>query len=196
MLQIPEFVLDHLLRNQLIRRTRILIIVENYPRTNYETYFYRSLPNVPGGPIGGVVPQFFQRLCNTLQIPSQDNFGIPFTEIQRLTYFLNNGFLLIDAQPNGAPPVRTRPDLLNNNDLNMLIRTIQIIEPINIMFLTNNNINVINQISEHPDKGDIISKIIINPTNNANVFAFPAPPADPNLFINQILRLRQDGFQI
>lgn len=197
MIQIPNFVLEYLINNRYLGKTRTLIVGENYPNPNYSnSYFYRSLPNCPGGQIQGEPPQFFQRLCNALLIPHNDLLGNSLSESQRLKYFLNNGFVLIDAQPNGIAPIRDNPIVLSDNDLYYLVLTILFLNPDNIMFLTNNNKNVINQIANHPSRNEVLPKIIINPINQSKVFAYPAPPANPNIFVQQILALRENGFNI
>ena len=196
MILIPDFVFEFLILNNYIGKTRTLIIGENYPNPDYSvTYFYRSLPSCPGGQAVGAQPQFFQRLCDCLLIPHNDQLGTNLTEFQRLKYFLNNGFVLIDAQSNGVTPKRN-PPILEANQVNNLVNTILLINPINIIFLTNNNLNVIHQISEHPLGNRITSKIVTNLTNNTLIFAYPAPPANPHLFSEQINALRANGFNI
>lgn len=196
MIQIPDFVFEYLIQNNYIGKTRTLIIGENYPNPDYSvTYFYRSLPFCPGAPVAGAQPQFFKRLCDCLQIPSVDLLGTPLTEFQRLKYFLNNGFILIDAQPNGIPPNRV-PPILEANQINNLVNTILLTNPKNIILLTNNNQHVIEQIGEHIMGGMILPKIVTNPITGTQVFAFPSPPADPNLFYRQINALRENGFNI
>lgn len=196
MIQIPDFVFEYLIQNNYIGKTRTLIVGENYPNPDYsKTYFYRSLPSCPGGPDVGAQPQFFQKLCNCLLIPSVDLLGAQLTEFMRLRYFLNNGFVLIDAQPNGSPP-NIVPPVLQTNQLNNLVNTILLLNPDDIIFLTNNNLHVIDQIGEHTLGNRIISKIVTNPLTGTQVFAFPAPPANPHLFFEQINALRVTGFNI
>ncbi|MCC6864967.1 MAG: hypothetical protein IT280_02275 [Ignavibacteria bacterium] len=196
MIQLPNFVFEYLIQNNYFGKTRTLIVGENYPNPNYaDTYFYRSVPLCPGGPGVGAQPQFFQRLCDCLLIPHIDLLGAPLTEFQRLKYFLNNGFILIDAQPNGIPPNRV-PPILEANQINNLVNTILLLNPENIIFLTNNNLHVIDQIGEHTLGNRIISNIVTNPISETQVFSFPAPPANPNLFIEQINALRATGFKI
>lgn len=196
MILIPDFVFEYLIQNNYIGKTRTLIVGENYPNLNYAaTYFYRSLPNCPGGPVVGQQPQFFQRLCNCLLIPNVDLLEAPLTEFQRLKYFLNKGFVLIDAQPNGIPPNRN-PPILEATQINNLVNTILFLKPENIIFLTNSNIEVIAQIGQHLMGNRILSKIVTNPLTGTQVFAYPAPPANPHLFIEQINALRATGFNI
>lgn len=196
MIQIPDFVFEYLIQNNYIGKTRTLIVGENYPNPDYsKTYFYRSLPSCPGGPAVGAQNPLLQRLCDCLLIPNVNLLGVPLTEFMRLRYFLNNGFVLIDAQPNGIPPNNV-PPVLHTNQLNNLINTILLLNPENIIFLTKNNLHVINQIEQHPLGNRIISKIVTNPISETQVFAYPAPPANPNLFIEQINALRATGFNI
>lgn len=196
MIQIPDFVFEYLIQNNYIGKTRTLIIGENYPNPDYSaTYFYRSLPSSPGGPAVGAQPQFFQKLCNCLLIPNVDLLGAPLTEFQRLKYFLNKGFVLIDAQPNGIPPNRN-PPILEATQVNDLVNTILLLKPENIIFLTNSNIEVIAQIGQHLMGNRILSKIVTNPLTGTQVFAYPAPPANPHLFLEQINALRDSSFNI
>jgi len=196
MILFPDFVFDYLIKHSYIGKTRTLIIGENYPKPNYAaSYFYRSLPNCPGGPAKGKPPDFLKMLCDRLLIPTTDLLGQPLSEYQRLRYFLNSGFLVIDAQPNGIKPITNTP-ILTPDNLNKLICSILLINPENIIVLTNNNINVIAQIAAEPEAGMIIPKIVINAITGSNVLAFPSAPANPNHFLNQINKLRGGGFNI
>mgnify|MGYP001365139784 CR=1 FL=1 len=196
MIQIPNYVFEFLIQNNYIGKTRTLIVGENYPNPDYAaTYFYRSLPSCPGGPPVGNTPQFFQRLCDCLLIPQNDLREAPLTELMRLRYFLNKGFILIDAQPNGVKPNRN-PPILEANQVNDFVNTILLLNPENIIFLTNSNIEVIAQIGQHLMGNRILRRIVTNPITGTQVFAFPAPPANPHLFVEQLNALRENGFNI
>ena len=193
MIQIPDFVLSHLIVNNYIGKTRTLIIGENYPSPNYAaTYFYRSIPACPGGPAVGAPGRFFQNLCDVLFVPHLNLGGGALTEFERLNKFLDSGFLLIDAQQNLIPP--TRPAALTPIDIDNLIKTILLINPKNIMFLTNNGIPVIASLAVHPEFPLIANKIMNNYLTGTQVFAFPSSPAVPAHFINQINHARQYYF--
>ncbi len=189
MLQIPDFVFSHLIQNNYIGKTITLIIGENYPGTNYaSSYFYRSIPTCPGGPIVGAPSAFFINLCDKLFVPDLNFAGIALTEFERLQKFLDSGFLLIDSQENLFPPVR--PAALNPTQIDYLMKTILLIKPKNIMFLTNNNIPVIASLAAHPEFPLIANKIMNNFLTGTQVFAFPSAPANPNLFQAQINHAR------
>ncbi len=193
MIQIPDFVLGHLIVNNHIGKTRTLIIGENYPGPNYAaTYFYRSIPSCPGGPALGAPRAFFNNLCNVLLVPHLNLAGGPLTEFERLNKFLDSGFILIDAQQNLVPAIR--PAVLTPNEIDNLVKTILLINPKNIMFLTNNNIPVIASIATHPEFHLIANKIMNNYLTGNQVFAFPSAPANPALFAAQINNLRNYYF--
>lgn len=189
MVQIPDFVLSHLISNNFINKTRTLIIGENYPGENYaKSYFYRSIPGCPGGPSIGPPPAFFTNLCDRLLVPNLNLSGIALTELERLNKFLESGFLLIDAQDNLISPIR--PAALTPVQIDNLMKTILMLNPKNIMFLTNNNIPVISSLSTHLEFPSIQNRIINNILNGTQVFSFPSGPANPNIFANQINHLR------
>jgi hypothetical protein len=193
MIQLPNFVFSHLIEKNHIGKTRTLIVGENYPGENYaSSYFYRSIPTCPGGPAIGAASAFFTNLCNVLLIPNTIHPGVILTEYERLNKFLDSGFLLIDAQKNLEPAIR--PANLTPNEISNLIRTILFINPKNIMFLTNNNIPVINLLSAHHLFPSIADKIMTNHLTGTQVFAFPSPPANPNHFVNQINHARNYYF--
>jgi hypothetical protein len=193
MIQIPDFVLSHLIVNNYIGKTRTLIIGENYPGPNYaKSYFYRSIPGCPGGPAVGAPGAFFTNLCNVLLVPDLNYAGAPLTEYERLNKFLDSGFLLIDAQQNLVPPIN--PAALTPIQIDRLIKTILLINAKNIMFLTNNNIPVITTLAMHPEYPLIADKIINNFLTGTQVFAFPSAPANPNHFVNQINQARHYYF--
>ena len=189
MIQIPDFVLSHLISNNFINKTRTLIIGENYPGKNYaKSYFYRSIPECPGGPSIGPAPAYFTNLCDRLLVPNLSLSGIALTELERLNKFLDSGFLLIDAQDNLIPPIR--PAALTPDQIDDLMKTILMLNPKSIMFLTNNNIPVIASLSTHLEFPLIQNRILNNTLNGTQVFSFPSSPANPNLFTNQINHLR------
>ena len=193
MIQIPDFVLRHLIVNNYIGKTRTLIIGENYSGTSYaKTYFYRSIPTCPDGPATGTTPAFFTTLCDVLLVPNLDLTGASLSEYDRLNKFLDSGFLIIDAQANLVAP--QRPAALTNSQIDELVHTILFINPKNILFLTNNNQNVINSISTHTLFGKIQPKIIYNYLNKRQWFCFPSAPANPNLFKDEIDFARQYYF--
>jgi hypothetical protein len=190
MIQIPDFVLSHLIVNNYIGKTRTLIIGENYPGSNYAaSYFYRKLPACPGGPAAGAAGAFFNNLCNVLLVPDLSFAGTRLTELERLNKFLDSGFLVIDAQKNLVPA--SRPVVMTPVDIDNLLNTILLINPKNILFLTNHNIPVINSISAHPLFPLIADKIMNNFLTGTQVFAFPSAPANPNLFVDQINHARR-----
>ena len=193
MIQIPDFVLKHLIVNGHIGKTRTLIIGENYPGPNYaKSYFYRSIPGCPGGPAMGLPGAFFTNLCNVLFVPHLNLAGANLTEFERLNKFLDSGFLLIDAQQNLIDP--QNPAALNPIQIEDLIMTILLINPINIIFLTKNNNNVINSLSTHPLFDRIKPKIIYNFLRARWWFSFPSAPANPRLFREEIEYARQYYF--
>ncbi len=186
----PDFVLSHLIENHFIGKTKTLIIAENYPSPSYSTsYFYRSIPTCPGGPAIGAPSAFFTTLCNRLLVPDLNHHGTALTEYERLNKFLTHGFLLIDAQPNLIHP--TRPAVLSPLQIDELIKTILLLNPSNIMFLTNNNIPVISALALHHFFPMIADKIMNNYLTGTQVFAFPSPPANPSLFEEQIIHARR-----
>jgi hypothetical protein len=189
MIKIPDFVLSHLIVNNHIGKTRTLIIGENYPGANYaETYFYRSIPGCPGGPAAGNPRAFFTNLCNGLLVPHLNLAGGALTEFERLNKFLESGFLLIDAQQDLVPAIR--PAVLTPIEIDNLLKTILLINPQNIMFLTNNNVPVINSLAAHHLYPLIADKIMNNFLTGTQVFAFPSAPANPALFVAQINHAR------
>lgn len=193
MLQIPDFVLNYLIENNHIGKTRTLVIGENYPSPNYSTtYFYRSIPSCPGGPALGDPGAFFRNLCNVLLVPHLNIAGHDLTEFERLNKFLDSGFLLIDAQQNLVNAIR--PAALTLTNINDLMRTILLINPSNIIFLTNNNKPVIASLSTHAKFHLIANKIIKNILTGTQVFAFPSAPANPELFAAQINHARDFYF--
>jgi hypothetical protein len=125
-------------------------------------------------------------------IPTLTIDGEELSENERLNKFLESGFLLIDAQENLIAPLR--PAILTTVQLNNLMDTIILINPLNIIFLTNNNLNVITALSMHPEFNLISNKILINHLNGTHIFAFPSAPANPNIFSNQIEHARQYYF--
>ncbi len=185
MIKIPNFVLNHLIDNNHIGKTRTLIIGENYPGQNYaSTYFYRSIPNCPGGPAVGAPGAFFNNLCNVLLVPHLNFSGGKLTEFERLNKFLESGFLLIDAQDNLITP--QNPAALTPGQIHDLIYTILLINPQNIIFLTENNQNVIQSINGHHLFARIQPKIIHNFLRDRDWFCFPSAPANPHLFPEEI----------
>ena len=194
MKHIPYFVLDYLVTNQFIGKTRTLIVGENYPGTNYaNSYFYRSIPGCPHGAPSGPTPQFFIKLCDTFLIPSLDSTSRTLSEPDRLKKFLENRFLLIDAQENLKAP--TRPATLTPIEIDDLVKTIILINPSNILFLSENNKNIISLISGHPLYYIIKPKIVINHLRKGRLwFSFPSPPANPKLFQDEIEFARQYYF--
>jgi hypothetical protein len=193
MIKIPDFVLSHLIVNNHIGKTRTLIIGENYPGGNYAaTYFYRSIPGCPGGPAVGNPKAFFTNLCNVLLVPHLNLAGGALTEFERLNKFLENGFLLIDAQDNLIEP--QNPAALTPQEIDDLINSILLINPQNIIFLMENNQNVINSISLHPLFKRIEPKIIYNILKKRHWFCFPSAPANPNLFKEEVEFSRQFYF--
>ena len=198
MITIPEFVASYLIRNNRLLNARVLIIGENYPGAFFnQTYFYRSLPTSPVTIVNPIVPVFFNRLCNGLNIPNTF-LGAPITEFERLSMFLNSGYLLIDALEGGGngeanPPVYPIPLV----QLNKLIDTILLINPEKIIFLTNNiGIHVVPSIIAHPMGPKIHPKIIVNPITGTYNFAFPSAPANPANFLIQMNALRASGIII
>ncbi len=193
MIQITDFVLGHLIVNNYLGKTRTLIIGDNYPGPDYaKSYFYRSISGCPGGPAKGAPGAFFTNLCSGLLVPHLNFNGAPLTEYERLNKFLDSGFLLIDAQQNLVPPIN--PAALTTIQIDHLIKTILFINPKNIMFLTNNNINVIASLASHPEYALIATKILNNFLTGTQVFAFPSAPARPALFEAQINHARQFYF--
>ena len=193
MINIPDFVLSHLIVNNHIGKTRTLIIGENYPGPNYAaTYFYRSIPGCPGGPAMGYPGAFFTNLCNGLLVPHLNLAGGALTEFERLNKFLDRGFILIDAQENLVPAIR--PAILPPIDIENLLKTILLINPKNIMFLTNNNIPIINSLTAHHLYPLIADRIMNNFLTGTQVFAFPSPPANPAIFVAQINHARSYYF--
>jgi hypothetical protein len=189
MIKIPDFVLSHLIVNNHIGKTRTLIIGENYPGANYaDTYFYRSIPGCPGGPAVGNPRAFFTNLCNGLLVPHLNLAGGALTEFERLNKFLESGFLLIDAQQDLVPAIR--PAVLTPIEIDNLLKTILMINPQNIMFLTNNNVPVIHSLAAHHLYPLIADKIMNNFLTGTQVFAFPSAPANPALFVAQINHAR------
>lgn len=195
MIKIPDFVFKFLIRNDYIGRTRTLIIGENYPNPDYSVeYFYRSLPNCPGNPeLASTQARLFNCLCNALGIRSTSNNGDTLTEYQRLIQFLDSGYLLIDAQVNGIEPMR--PAILTDDQIDELILTILLVNPVKIIFIHNNNSNVLSQLNKHDLFYKISSKISYNELKENYVFAYPAPPADPNIFKMQIDKLLEKLMQ-
>lgn len=193
MIQIPDFVLNHLIVNGHIGKTRTLIIGENYPGPNYaESYFYRSIPGCPGGPAVGAPRAFFTNVCNILLVPHLNLTGANLTEFERLNKFLDSGFLLIDAQQNLINP--QNPAELSPQQIDDLIMTILLINPTNIIFLTKNNNNVLNSLRIHTLFARIQPKIIYNFLRAREWFSFPSAPANPNLFKEEIEYSRQFYF--
>jgi len=193
MINIPDFVLSHLIVNNHIGKTRTLIIGENYPGGNYaDTYFYRSIPGCPGGPAVGSPKAFFTNLCNILLVPHLNLAGGALKEFERLNKFLDSGFLLIDAQDNLITP--QNPAALTPQQIDDLIYTILLINPKNIIFLTENNQNVIKSLKAHPFFVRIQPKIVHNFLRNRDWFCFPSAPANPNLFKEEIEYSRQFYF--
>jgi hypothetical protein len=193
MIQIPDFVLNHLIVNGQIGKTKTLIIGENYPGLNYaKSYFYRSIPGCPGGPATGNPPAFFNNFCNALLVPHLNLSGKSLNEFERLNKFLDSGFLIIDAQQNLIKP--QNPAILSPKQIDDLIMTILLINPKNIIFLTENNNNVLISIRTHPLFARIQPKIIINFLRKRNWFCFPSAPANPNLFKEEIEFARQYYF--
>ena len=118
MIRIPDFVLEHLVKNNYIGKTKTLIIGENYPSPNYITsYFYRSILVHPVLPYGA--NHFLSFLCDGLLIPTVNTKGNALTEIERLNIFLESGFLVIDAQENNIKPIN--PAILSISDIDLLI---------------------------------------------------------------------------
>ena len=193
MIKIPEFVFSHLIVNNYIGKTRTLIIGENYPGPNYATtYFYRSIPGCPGGPSVGRPPAFFTRLCNALLVPHLNLVGGALTEFERLNKFLESGFLLIDAQQDLVPAIR--PAALTPIEIENLLKTILLINPQNILFLTNYNVPVIHSLATHHLYPLIADKIMNNFLTGTQVFAFPSAPAIPALFVAQTIHARSYYF--
>lgn len=193
MIQLPTFVLDYLIQNAYLGKTRTLIIGENYPGLNYsKSYFYRSIPSCPDGSASSTPPAFFTNLCDTLMIPKNNLSGIKLTEFERLNKFLESGFLLMDAQEDKKEPLR--PALLSQAEVDSLVSTILFINPANLIFLTNNNIHVISQLSKHNYFFLIQNKIVRNVLTGTQVFSFPSSPANPKLFAEQIQFARQFYF--
>ena len=193
MLKIPDFVLSHLIVNNHIGKTRTLIIGENYPGGNYAaTYFYRSIPGCPGGPAVGNPKAFFTNLCNVLLVPDLNLAGGALTEFERLNKFLESGFLLIDAQQDLIPAIR--PAALTPIEIDNLLKTILLINPQKIMFLTNNNVPVITSLAAHHLFPLIVDKIMNNFLTGTQVFAFPSAPTNPALFVGQINHARNYYF--
>ena len=185
MTHLPNFVLEYLMVNNLIGKTKTLVIGENYPSQNYlDSYFYRSLPECMGNSKLIGQNQFFKRLCDGLQVPSLNEEGSKLCEFERLNKFLEGGFLVIDSQPNHIKP--SNPAVLTSQQSDDLVKTILIINPINIIFLTKNNLNVINIIKKHPLFFKIEPKIIFNHLKNRQWYSFPSAPANPNLFKSEI----------
>jgi hypothetical protein len=193
MIQIPDFVLKHLIVNGHIGKTKTLIIGENYPGSNYaKSYFYRSIPGCPGEPETRNPPAFFNNLCNALLVPRLNLSGASLNEFERLNKFLDSGFLIIDAQQNLIKP--QNPATLSPKQIDDLIMTILLINPKNIIFLTENNNNVLIDISTHPLFARIQPKIIYNFLRKRQWFCFPSAPANPNLFKEEIEFARQYYF--
>lgn len=195
MLQMPVFVFQYLKQKEYIGKTRILVIGENYPNPDYAvSYFYRSLPDCPGGPARGAAPLFFTNLCNAFSIPDTYPDGKKMSELERLDLFLSNGFMVMDAQQNNIAP--QRPAKISSYEAENLINTILYLNPDHIIFLTNNNIPVIQALKLNPSFSKIRSRILTNPITGTKVFAFPSPPANPNLFLQQINALKNQGLAI
>lgn len=166
-----------------IGKTRTLIIGENYPGISYATtYFYRSIPTCPGGPIKGSLPSrsFFKELCDGLRIPELDVSGKKLDELYRQNVFLNSGFLVIDAQENLVKALR--PAKLSPAQIDILMRTILLINPANILFLTEYNKPVISSLKKHAQFHKIESKIVINHLKSREWFCFPSSPYHPGKF--------------
>ncbi|HCA43582.1 MAG TPA: hypothetical protein DEP28_10065 [Bacteroidetes bacterium] len=191
----PVFVFQYLKQKDYIGKTRLLVIGENYPNPDYAvSCFYRSLPDCPGGPARGAAPLFFTNLCNAFSIPDTYSDGEKLTELERLDQFLSNGIMVMDAQQNNVAP--KRPARVSSFEAENLLNTILFLDPEHIIFLTNNNIPVIQALSQIPSFSKIRSRILTNPITGTKVFAFPSPPANPNLFIRQINALKNKGLAI
>jgi hypothetical protein len=187
MIRIPDFVLEHLVKNNYIGKTKTLIIGENYPSPNYITsYFYRSILVHPVLPYGA--NHFLSYLCDGLLIPTVNTKGNALTEIERLNIFLESGFLVIDAQENNIKPIN--PAILSISDIDLLIKTIILINPTNIIFITKNNQNVIDSLKTHTLFNLIDNKIVYNLLKKRYWFSYPAPPANHKLFKNEINDVR------
>jgi len=170
----------------------LLIIAENYPNVfgvRPWGYFYRTLFPFP---IAGAKP-FFDFIC--------DRFGIALgTEPNMLNDFLNgagigNGRrLLIDALPDGVPPVYP----IAAARLNDLVNDINFINPNYIMIIHNRMSHLIPSLFHHPRFITNIPKLVINPlyTVNPLIFPYPAPPANPNNFLDAINAARRGGYPI
>jgi hypothetical protein len=197
MITIPEFVASYLIRNNRLLSKRVLIIAENYQGAHFgDTYFYKSLPTCPGL-IMPAVSAFFNQLCNGLNIPNSF-LGAPITEFERLTMFLDYGYLLIDALEGGGNGVQVAPAYpIPLLQLERLIDTILLVNPEKIIFLTENvGVNIVPHIIGHPMGPQILPKIVVNPITGTNHFAYPAAPANPNIFINQMIALHANGLII
>jgi hypothetical protein len=190
---LPDFVFEYLITKNYIGKTKTLIIGENYPGKNFEkSYFYRSLPGCSSFPIGGNTPSFFTQLCDQLLIPKLDYNEQKLSELERLIKFLEHGFLLIDAQKNLHPPIK--PAKISSKEIDNLMTFILIINPKNILFLTENNQNIINQLSNHHLYHKIKERIIYNFLKKRQWFSFPSAPANPNHFKTEIETVRKYYF--
>jgi len=136
----------------------------------------------------GNPPAFFTNLCNRLLVPHLNLAGGVLTEFERLNKFLECGFLLIDAQQDLVPAIR--PAVLTPIEIDNLLKTILLINPHNIMFLTNNSVPVITSLAAHHLYPLIADKIMNNFLTGTQVFAFPSAPANPALFVAQINHAR------
>jgi len=170
MITVEPFVERYFIAQGYLNRPSKIIAAENYPNPN--TYFYRSLnpafANIPNTP-----NSFFSNIINVLGITGA-------TEKDLLDNFLNSGYRLIDCF-----------DITKAmHPINDIIHDIHYLNAEKVLFLTDNNINTIKEISVFEDLhgivGGISNKIIPDLVRGRIVHSFPNWPSQVINFKNSI----------
>lgn len=168
----------------------LLIIAENYPEPTLARYFYS--PILPAFIQRGI-PSFSRELFNSFNVAGVN-------ELDKLTNFLDGiGIgggrrLLIDALPDGVPPIHP----ITQMRLNDLVTDIININPNYILIMHNNNIDVADGLLQHPRFHPLIPRLLQNPnfTVHPNVFPFNSGAALPIHFNNALNAVRANGIAI
>jgi hypothetical protein len=186
----PNFVSTFLNNNGFDFQPNLLIIAENYPEPTFARYFYSP-----------ILSNFTNRSIPSFSKEIYRNFGvIGNNELTLLTDFLSGvGIgggkrLLIDALPDGFPPMRP----ITQNRLNDLITDVINIDPNYILIMHNENKDVAKGFLESTRFAHLVPRLLNNPISKGhpNVFPFLSGRAMPIHFSNALNAVRNIGIPI